>query len=174
MYNSQHGVTNYIDEMNATYYTGRANVRDWDYKLRRLKDVRHKRNKLSHGEVSFNTPWAEAADIQFINDFKSSIFRGDDPLATSHKQSFKWLQYQQPVQYGNYTSNTPQEPNNYENNISHSQNYTQPQYQQYMQYQRYTNANKKRLKSRNIDGCLIAICFCLIIVSILIIFCFIS
>lgn len=80
MYNEQYGVTCYIEDMNRTY-GGSAYITNWEWNLRRLKDVRHKRNNLSHGNVSFSSPWAEHNDINFVTDFRSHILNGSDPLA---------------------------------------------------------------------------------------------
>ncbi len=80
MYNEQYGVTCYIEDMERTY-GGRARIANWKWDLRRLKEVRHKRNKLSHGEVSFSSPWAEPDDINFVVDFRSRILNASDPLA---------------------------------------------------------------------------------------------
>ncbi len=87
IYNSQHGVTNYIDEMHSHNYDGKIYVIEWDYYITRLKEIRHKRNKLSHGEVSFSTPWADEKDIEFAIDFKNLIINRTDPLALYYKAS---------------------------------------------------------------------------------------
>ena len=84
-YNVNHGVTAYIDDMKINAGKGRMNVFDWDIVLKRLIDVRHKRNKLSHGEVPFDTPYATFEDIEFVVDFKRRLLAGSDPLAVNYR-----------------------------------------------------------------------------------------
>ncbi len=85
IYGSHHGVTNYIDDMNSLSDSGKANVQNWDYCLKRLKNVRYKRNRLSHGDVSFDDPCAEKDDINFLINLKNSILQQTDPLALYRK-----------------------------------------------------------------------------------------
>ena len=51
IYGQKHGVSCYIDDMMSK--NGERVVLNWDYYLKRLKDVRYKRNKITHGEISF-------------------------------------------------------------------------------------------------------------------------
>lgn len=87
IYHEHHGVTNYIEDMKAHAYRGVRCVPGWDSMLRQLTEVRHKRNQLSHGKVSFNHSYATSEDISFINDFRQSILSQTDPLATLCRQS---------------------------------------------------------------------------------------
>lgn len=87
IYHEHHGVTSYIEDMKAHEYRGVRCVPGWGSMLRQLIDVRHKRNQLSHGEVSFNHCYATSEDISFINDFRQSILSQTDPLATLCRQS---------------------------------------------------------------------------------------
>ena len=82
IYGGKHGVTDYIDDM-----TNRIGPHSphWGAVLRRLKELRHKRNKLSHGEVSFQTSYATEQDVQFLLAFYQLILRRDDPIAQLHK-----------------------------------------------------------------------------------------
>lgn len=82
IYSDKHGVTSYIDDMRKQ--TG-GGIADWNSTCRRLVEVRHKRNNLSHGEVSFQEPYATQADIQFIIEFRQSILDRTDPLAQLKK-----------------------------------------------------------------------------------------
>ena len=81
IYGGKHGVTDYIDDM-----TNRSGPHSphWGA-LHRLKELRHKRNKLSHGEVSFQTPYATEQDVQFLLAFYQLILRRADPIAQLHK-----------------------------------------------------------------------------------------
>lgn len=83
---TSHGVTAYINEMESIALCNKTSRSQWDYMLNKLKSVRHKRNKLSHGEVSFYEPYAEVADIHFIKDFRMQIIERTDPLAALHLQ----------------------------------------------------------------------------------------
>ena len=67
MYGAKHGVSCYIDEMAGQNARGRREVPDWRYYLSSLRRVRHKRNALSHGEVSFDEECADQDDIDFID-----------------------------------------------------------------------------------------------------------
>ena len=82
IYGGKHGVTDYIDDM-----TNRIGPHSphWGAVLRRLKELRHKRNKLSHGEVSFQTSYATEQDVQFLLAFYQLILRRADPIAQLHK-----------------------------------------------------------------------------------------
>ena len=85
IYGQQHGVTCYIDEMTEKTSIFSAKIHEWNIVLKRLKDVRHKRNNLSHGEVSFSEDYAEQADIDFVKDFKLKILKSADPLSLCRK-----------------------------------------------------------------------------------------
>ncbi len=86
IYNETHGVTTYINEMKDLEYVGARSVKGWDYDLKRLKEIRHKRNKLSHGEVSFREEWAEKDDLEFLLDFHKRILNRTDPVTLYYKQ----------------------------------------------------------------------------------------
>ena len=77
IYKDKHGVTAYIDEMTAKQLQGRFVVSHWNAALNRLKELRHKRNKLSHGEVNFQTPYATDMDVQFLRAFYQLILKRD-------------------------------------------------------------------------------------------------
>ncbi len=79
IYNARHGVTCYINDMESTY--GGSRIENWNQDLKQLKDIRHKRNNLSHGEVSFSSPWATEEDIDFVVDFRDRIINCNDPLS---------------------------------------------------------------------------------------------
>ena len=82
IYGGKHGVTDYIDDM-----TNRSGPHSphWGTALHRLTEVRYKRNKLSHGEVSFKTSYATEQDVQFLLAFYQLILRRADPIAQLHK-----------------------------------------------------------------------------------------
>lgn len=85
IYGENHGVTSYIDDMDNLSASARYKVDNWDYYHKGLKEVRHKRNKLSHGEVSFSENYAEPEDIEFISDFYTLIMNSTDPISRYRK-----------------------------------------------------------------------------------------
>ena len=78
---SKNAYTKFSEGPSHVIYGGRARIANWEWDLLRLKEVRHKRNNLSHGEVSFSSPWAEQEDIGFVMEFRDRILNGSDPLA---------------------------------------------------------------------------------------------
>lgn len=82
IYGEKHGVTAYINHMASLG----INNSECFHVLNCLKEVRHKRNKLSHGEVSFSENYASKEDIEFIVDFKKSLFKQTDPISLAYKQ----------------------------------------------------------------------------------------
>ena len=87
IYHEHHGVTNYIEDMKAKEYRGIRYVPGWENTFRRLKEVRHKRNQLSHGELSFSDPCATVEDINFLHYFRQNILNQTDPLSMLRKKS---------------------------------------------------------------------------------------
>lgn len=84
IYSQKHGVSCYIDDMLSK--NGERVVINWDYYEKRLKDIRYKRNKLTHGEVGFSENFAQKEDIDFIQDFINLIFKREDPLSLYNKK----------------------------------------------------------------------------------------
>ncbi len=97
IYGASHGVSSYIDDMIRVSYEGRGGVYGWDRDLQRLKETRHKRNQLSHGEVSFSTCYAEEDDIAFLIDFRNRIMQRTDPLAQLHSRKQETFQQRKPA-----------------------------------------------------------------------------
>ncbi len=87
IYEPPHGVSNYIDIMESCQIQGKRSVPQWDYDFSMLKQIRYKRNKLSHGEVSFREHYAEEKDIDFAIHFRSRIINLTDPLTLYHRSS---------------------------------------------------------------------------------------
>lgn len=85
LYDDYHGVTCYIQHMEELENEGSLYVDDWDDCYQQLIHVRHKRNKLSHGEVSFNSPYAEKEDVLFVREFRDSILNTTDPISRFRK-----------------------------------------------------------------------------------------
>lgn len=86
-YGDTHGVTLYISDMEALRSSDPRTFKTCDYDCRRLKEIRDKRNKLSHGDVSFDTPYATSEDIEFVINFRERILSQTDPLAMLRRAS---------------------------------------------------------------------------------------
>lgn len=82
-----HGVSIYIKDMEDEYFKMSKAVASWDNDYKCLKEARHKRNLLSHGEVSFDTPCATEDDIDFIVDFRNRILNQTDPISLYRRKS---------------------------------------------------------------------------------------
>lgn len=87
IYDEKHGVTAYIDDMTKNNDSGEVYVRSWSDFLQGLKDVRHKRNQLSHGDVPFASDYVQENDLRFIDDFHELILTQKDPLTMLRKEN---------------------------------------------------------------------------------------
>lgn len=84
IYSEQHGVTQYINEMEQKSGYASRKLPDWDNDLAYLKRVRHIRNNLVH--ESDETVDYNSSDIEFIKAFYHKIITQQDPLALLRKQ----------------------------------------------------------------------------------------
>lgn len=91
IYGEKHGVTAYIDDMTENNNLGEVYVRGWSDFLQALKDIRHKRNQLSHGDVPFSSEYAQEDDLKFIDDFHELILTQKDPLTVLRKEHERHL-----------------------------------------------------------------------------------
>ena len=107
IYRDHHGVTIYIEEMKAINMNGEKNVPNWDRDLKKLIEIRDKRNKLSHGEVQFDKKWASKEDVEYAERFKKRILNQTDPLSTN-KRAEKAMETERIRQ--NYTISKIEEP----------------------------------------------------------------
>ncbi|MBR4470820.1 MAG: hypothetical protein IKS54_05835 [Erysipelotrichaceae bacterium] len=80
MYQSDTGVSEYISRMELT--SGAYVVPGWEQDLKRLKHVRHIRNKIMHEE---DDSLCSESDIDFVLDFYDRLMEQDDPLARLHE-----------------------------------------------------------------------------------------
>lgn len=80
MFNSDKGVTAYIDEM-YEHTEGDRYVSDWKAVLTRLKQYRHIRNSYAHEVGTTGYDICTVDDILWLNIFYQRILRRDDPLA---------------------------------------------------------------------------------------------
>ena len=80
-FNSETGVSEYIarmdDEVRAFHI-----VDDWERDYRKLKHIRHVRNKIMHDE---DDSFCEESDIDFAEEFYDRVLGMDDPLSRLHE-----------------------------------------------------------------------------------------
>ena len=79
-YASSEGVSEYLRQMERNAFKGRMLVSTWVTDYNQLKRLRWIRNQLSH-EVGYDADLCEEADYQWLEEFRSSLFTVDDPLA---------------------------------------------------------------------------------------------
>jgi len=84
IYNDNHGVSSYIDEMINTPIGSRY-VAGWDEDLKRLKHYRWVRNQIVHEPGCTEADMCEPDDAEWINNFHSRIMTASDPLAQYRK-----------------------------------------------------------------------------------------
>ena len=101
--------------MESCRIEGKHFVPQWDYDFSMLKEIRHKRNKLSHGEISFKQNYAQQQDIDFAIHFRNRIMNQTDPLTLYHRSSKTQSTTEQ---YYIPTQNTPSKPSSYNNRKS--------------------------------------------------------
>lgn len=81
MYMSEKGVTSYINDMVNVSQFEALSIANWDTDLRRLKQLRHLRNQLSHEIGTLNEDMCTQNDIDWLRSFYGRIFNQTDPLA---------------------------------------------------------------------------------------------
>lgn len=81
MYESDKGVTSYIDDMKATPNTKSDKVRGWSSDLRTLIHLRHIRNRLSHDVGTLDANICTQEDIDALMYFHGRILNGTDPIS---------------------------------------------------------------------------------------------
>ena len=83
MYSCQNGVSEYIAQMDRLTYKGQYRVFSWNNDYKMLKHVRRVRNQIAHDSGSFQI--SEPDDLDFVQEFRSRIFSGNDPLTLLRK-----------------------------------------------------------------------------------------
>ena len=96
MFETQYGVSAYIDEMINTP-RGSYLVRGWDDDLKQLKHYRWIRNQIAHEPDCTEQNMCESCDTEWLDDFYSRIMNQIDPLtlyakATAPKPTKKPMQ----------------------------------------------------------------------------------
>ena len=105
IYNDNHGISSYIDEM-INKPGGARYVPGWDEDLKRLKHYRWVRNQIVYDPGCTEENMCEYGDAQWLDNFRSRIMAANDPLAQYRK-----ARNPQPTQRPRQTY-TP-EPRNY-------------------------------------------------------------
>ena len=80
MFNSEKGVTSYIEAMESTPAAKSRNVPEWGSDLKMLKQYRHIRNELAHSTGAFHRDICFSYDITWIKMFYNRITKQKDPL----------------------------------------------------------------------------------------------
>lgn len=84
IYDDNHGVSSYIDEMINTPIGSRY-VRGWDDDLKQLKHYRWVRNQIVHEPGCTEENMCEFGDAEWLEQFRSCIMSATDPLAIYRK-----------------------------------------------------------------------------------------
>lgn len=86
IYGGQHGVTQYIDEMESKSPYAARKIFGWDLDLSGLKRVRHIRNAMVHESSDYDTDYTPE-DVQFMEHFYERVMNRQDPLAMLRQQN---------------------------------------------------------------------------------------
>ena len=84
IYNDNHGISSYIDEMVNTPIGARY-VSGWDDDLKQLKHYRWVRNQIVHDPGCTEENMCEYGDAQWLDNFRSRIMSANDPLTLYRK-----------------------------------------------------------------------------------------
>lgn len=84
IYNDNHGVSSYIDEMINTPI-GARHIPGWDEDLKQLKHYRWVRNQIVHDPGCTEENMCEYGDTQWLDNFRSRVMAANDPLALYRK-----------------------------------------------------------------------------------------
>ncbi len=107
LFDAEKGVTSYIDEMERIT-NGPRYVPNWNFVLRRLKDLRHIRNNHSHEVGTSYGDICSPEDVQWLVSFYNDIMNTNDPLAQYRKATAPKPRTQKAQPY------TPVNPSNYQ------------------------------------------------------------
>ena len=81
IYGQQHGISQYIADMEQTSSYTAGRIQGWSSDLANLKRVRHIRNKIVHDAEEYDDAY-EPEDLAFIKQFYQRILTQQDPLAS--------------------------------------------------------------------------------------------
>ena len=88
IYNSEKGITSYIDDMRNTNYSEKIVIPCWEHDIHTLVSLRHARNKLTHEVGTSDSPICTYADIDWLKNFYHRIVNRQDPIAIIHKNRY--------------------------------------------------------------------------------------
>ena len=81
------GVTCYLNDMMAVPVMQRNRIPEWNQTYDRLRELRHIRNQMAHGEGSFEDYPCSEEDVLWLFEFRSKIMHISDPLAVYRWQT---------------------------------------------------------------------------------------
>lgn len=82
MFSCQHGVSEYINQMERVSVDKRYRIPSWEQDYRALKRTRWLRNQIAHEmTVADCTP----SDVEYLREFHDRLLRQQDPLAVLRK-----------------------------------------------------------------------------------------
>ena len=81
------GVTCYLNDMMAVPVMQRNRFPEWNQTYDRLRELRHIRNQMAHGEGSFEDYPCSEEDVLWLFEFRSKIMHISDPLAVYRRQT---------------------------------------------------------------------------------------
>ena len=84
IYGQQHGISQYIADMEQTSSYTAGRIQGWSSDLANLKRVRHIRNKIVHDTEEYDDAY-EPEDLAFIKQFYQRILTQQDPLAARNQ-----------------------------------------------------------------------------------------
>lgn len=84
IYGQQHGISQYIADMEQTSSYIAGKIPGWSSDLANLKRVRHIRNKMVHDAEEYDDAY-EPEDLAFIKQFYQRILTQQDPLAARNQ-----------------------------------------------------------------------------------------
>lgn len=85
IYGKIHGVTLYIDDMEAVPRYEYYNIFNWETDLKQLKRIRYLRNQIVHSDDLFDKAIVTQNDIYFVREFYNRILNQSDPLSCYRK-----------------------------------------------------------------------------------------
>ena len=83
-YSSEHGVSEYLMQMETKALKGRRLLPAWDADYKELKRLRWIRNQLSH-EVGYDSDITEEFDYEWLKNFRAGLYSSSDPLSLLRK-----------------------------------------------------------------------------------------
>ena len=115
IYNSDKGITSYIDDMQNESSSYKKDVPEWYTCLETLQKLRYKRNILAHEADTFDIDMIDESELEFIKEFRKSLLERSDPIAKLEKikQEKKSIAHRsQNTQYAAQQNDTKNNDNN--------------------------------------------------------------